>query len=123
MNFYTNIVFFFAGIVIVYMPYYLRNFQLVVSVLCTHSTGRKSKVGISIEGRRSTLLPRYNTNCRGVKCPNLGTNGMCENYWMKDISLGNTATHTENQARVKEQYTGYEAYQSAYRFRKSSTRF
>lgn len=60
MNCFTNTVFFFAGKVTVSMPYTLMEFQLVVLVLCTHSTGRKLKLGTSIEARRSTLLPIIN---------------------------------------------------------------
>lgn len=47
--FYTNIFFFFAGEANVYMPYSLRNFQFVVLVQCTHSSGRELRVGTSME--------------------------------------------------------------------------
>lgn len=57
MIFYTNIVFFYAGKATVSMPYYLRNFQLVVSVLCTHSIERELKAGISIEAGESHCCP------------------------------------------------------------------
>ncbi|XP_070030512.1 uncharacterized protein LOC142166357 [Nicotiana tabacum] len=50
--FYTNVVFYFAGEATVSMPYSLRNFQLVVLVQCTHSTGRELKVGKSMEARK-----------------------------------------------------------------------
>lgn len=48
---YTNMVFVFAGEVTICMPYPLRTFQLVVLVHSTHSSGRKLKVGTSMEAR------------------------------------------------------------------------
>lgn len=51
MIFYTNIVLFFAGEVAVSMPYPLMNFQLVVLVQYTQSTGRELRVGTSMKAR------------------------------------------------------------------------
>lgn len=49
INFFTTYVFFFAGEVTVSMPYLLKNLQLVVLVLGTHSIEGDTRIGTSME--------------------------------------------------------------------------
>lgn len=50
----TNIVFFFAGTVILYMTYSLKYFQMVVLVPSTQPIGRKVKEGHSTRTRKAS---------------------------------------------------------------------
>lgn len=59
--FITNMVFIFAGAITVLMPYSLKNLQLVVLVLGTHSSGGEARVGTSMDEIMQAITLEFGT--------------------------------------------------------------